>query len=400
MAKSTNENYVPRYARGGKLSKDDAIIKALKMGVDFDKDFHAQSFGNELSELAKESGYRKSKSASGSTGRAFFEHLERIYNKNKSYYDDMANDKYSWGGGIAIGGILGGYLGYKIGRARPQKFGFDTERKIGQGIKKTFSKKKKMAKGGGVWYRGKDMDKIKVGDIVQYANSNTERQAKVLSITPNEDFRELSDVRIQWLDAPETALKHNAFLGDLMLSKKNYARGGGVESKNYIVELRYIGLPIDESMIGKPVMSEETLDRLEDEFKYDITFTPIDETKMKPLSYEDSRKFILDFDRNFKGRLLGVRGYAKGGGVGKFQVGDKIKLTLKGLQQFNRNRSISDFSNKFSQKLGKFYNANKVGQVEYVFDSGSMNVLFDNTTYHIYPYMVEKVYAKGGGVGE
>ena len=89
--------------RGGKISKDDAIIKALKMGVDFDKDFHAQSFGNELSELAKESGYRKSRSASGSLGRAFFEHLERIYDKNKSYYNDMANDKYAKGGKVEIG---------------------------------------------------------------------------------------------------------------------------------------------------------------------------------------------------------------------------------------------------------------------------------------------------------
>lgn len=175
MAKSTNENYVPRYARGGKLSKDDAIIKALKMGVDFDKDFHAQSFGNELSELAKESGYRKSKSASGSTGRAFFEHLERIYNKNKSYYDDMANDKYSWGGGIAIGGILGGYLGYKIGRARPQKYGFDTERKIGQGIKKTFSKKKKMARGGILEIDTEEMDffEDKKSYTNKFRNKNT-----------------------------------------------------------------------------------------------------------------------------------------------------------------------------------------------------------------------------------
>ena len=41
---------LPVLARGGKISKDDAIIKAMRMGVDFDKDFHAQSFGNELSE--------------------------------------------------------------------------------------------------------------------------------------------------------------------------------------------------------------------------------------------------------------------------------------------------------------------------------------------------------------
>ena len=109
---------------------------------------------------------------------------------------------------------------------------------------------------------------------------------------------------------------------DLSIANADFlvmAKGGEMESKNYIVELRYIGLPIDESMIGKPIMSEETLDRLEDEFKYDVTFTPVDETKMKPLSYEDSRKFILDFDRNFKGLLMG---YAKGGLVKKYKVGD------------------------------------------------------------------------------
>ena len=92
-----------KMARGGKISKDDAIVKALKMGVDFNKDFHAQSFGGELTELAKETGYRKSKSSSGSTGRAFFEHLERRYDKNPSYYNDMVKS-YARGGKMARGG--------------------------------------------------------------------------------------------------------------------------------------------------------------------------------------------------------------------------------------------------------------------------------------------------------
>ena len=87
--KSFANSFISKMARGGKLSKDDAIIKALKMGVDFDKDFHAQSYGNELSQLAKEVGYRKSKSSSGSLGRAFFEHLEKIYDKNSPYYKSM-----------------------------------------------------------------------------------------------------------------------------------------------------------------------------------------------------------------------------------------------------------------------------------------------------------------------
>ena len=60
----------------------------------------------------------------------------------------------SWGGGIAVGGLLGGYLGYKVGRARPQKSGFDTEKKIARNIKQTAkdlrakNKSKKMATGG------------------------------------------------------------------------------------------------------------------------------------------------------------------------------------------------------------------------------------------------------------
>ena len=171
----------------GKLSKDDAIIQALKIGVDFDKDFHAQSYGNELSELAKETGYRKSRSASGSLGRAFFEHLERIYDKNPSYYKDMANDKYSLGGGIAIGGILGGYLGYKIGRARPQKSGFETEKKIGRKIKQTAKEvrgKKKMVKGGEVSeleYKSiYDILKEKIDDAVEELENTYEQsyQAK------------------------------------------------------------------------------------------------------------------------------------------------------------------------------------------------------------------------------
>jgi len=59
--------------------------------------------------------------------------------------------EYSFGGGVAVGGIVGAYLGYKIGRGRPQKKGFETEKKIGRRIKKegkkiagdmTISKKK------------------------------------------------------------------------------------------------------------------------------------------------------------------------------------------------------------------------------------------------------------------
>jgi len=74
------------FANGGgvdKLSKEDALKMAQEMGVDFNKEFHAQSYGNELAELAKKVGYRKSPSASGSLGREFFYHLQKMYDKSK-----------------------------------------------------------------------------------------------------------------------------------------------------------------------------------------------------------------------------------------------------------------------------------------------------------------------------
>jgi len=61
-------------------------------------------------------------------------------------------------GGFLLGSAVGGYAGYKIGRARPQKKGFDTEKKIAREVKKEVAKmrakkkdtKKSYATGGGV----------------------------------------------------------------------------------------------------------------------------------------------------------------------------------------------------------------------------------------------------------
>ena len=70
-----------KHLNGVKFTKDDALKMAIKMGVDFNKDYHAQSFGHELTELAKKAKYRKSASSSGSLGRSFFYHLQKIYDK-------------------------------------------------------------------------------------------------------------------------------------------------------------------------------------------------------------------------------------------------------------------------------------------------------------------------------
>jgi hypothetical protein len=73
----------------------------------------------------------------------------------------------------------------------------------------------------------------------------------------------------------------------------------------------------------------------------------------------------------------------------EFKEGDKVKLTLKGLQQMNRGRTPG-ISNDYSRSLGKIRQNDIVGTVERVFPSGSMNVDFDGALYDIKDYMVVK----------
>ena len=66
-----------------KISKLEAYKLAKKAGADFDKDVHAQSIGvlSDIAAIAKLAGYRKPQSASGSTGRYFFYHLNSFRKK-------------------------------------------------------------------------------------------------------------------------------------------------------------------------------------------------------------------------------------------------------------------------------------------------------------------------------
>ena len=66
------------------ISKLEAYKLAKKAGINFKKDFyqHSTSAAGELVAIAKLAGYRKPTSASGSTARYFFAHLERLKNKH------------------------------------------------------------------------------------------------------------------------------------------------------------------------------------------------------------------------------------------------------------------------------------------------------------------------------
>ena len=67
-----------------KISKLEAYRLAKKAGWNFNKDFRAQGTigeSEDLAAIARLAGYRKPKSASGSTARYFFEHLDKLRKK-------------------------------------------------------------------------------------------------------------------------------------------------------------------------------------------------------------------------------------------------------------------------------------------------------------------------------
>lgn len=64
-----------------KITKCEAKRLAKNAGWDFSKDFYAQnsmSKSADLVAIAKLAKYRKPKTASGSTARYFFEHLDKV----------------------------------------------------------------------------------------------------------------------------------------------------------------------------------------------------------------------------------------------------------------------------------------------------------------------------------
>ena len=155
--------------------------------------------------------------------------------------------KYSFGGGVAVGSILGGYLGYKIGRARPQKAGFETEKKIGRKLKqtakdvrgkRTSEKVKAYAKGG--YATGGKLTTLSDEDIVLVDTNKWKIIDTFTSIIKAKNFGN------DWLeeqydkgnkDAQYGVMKYQGWLKQAKIYfPNNYAKGGGIDYTNPIVQ--------------------------------------------------------------------------------------------------------------------------------------------------------------------
>jgi len=78
----------------------------------------------------------------------------------------------------------------------------------------------------------------------------------------------------------------------------------------------------------------------------------------------------------------------------KFVVGDKVRVTLRGMQKDVRripaHMGFTSAHMAYRKALIEIRRAGTIGVVIYVFPSGSLNVDCAGTTYHMEPHMVEK----------
>lgn len=118
-----------------------------------------------------------SKDYEGAWKRSLSYDLDVIHHDGEMY---VFSNNYGIGGTI-LSGMVGAYIGYKIGRARPQKIGFGTEIRIGNSVKdkikskiakRRASKKKKFEGGGAVAKYPNDLPKAEAERLFHLAHKN------------------------------------------------------------------------------------------------------------------------------------------------------------------------------------------------------------------------------------
>jgi len=178
--------------------------------------------------------------------------------KNRQNLVDFVNENYAedYGiGGFLLGSAIGGYAGYKIGRARPQKRGFETEKKIGRKLKSGFKEiranAKKHALGGEIDREEyatyteaiRDYGKEKVEDEYNVKILSRTEAKRVMEKyedaevkTPEGEF--LMDEPEQINDYPYFILgvgvwedENKEILEDLNIPFTSYAKGGSINTQ-------------------------------------------------------------------------------------------------------------------------------------------------------------------------
>jgi uncharacterized protein YggL (DUF469 family) len=209
--------------------------------------------------------------------------------------------KYGFGGGLAVGSLVGGYLGYKIGRAVGTRKGgtFDTEKKIGRGLKKTFSKKKKFSNGGlvgnifteiiyrailstenssDIYAQGNDLDKIRSEynsiSAMDFDNPNSNANSKIL----------------------ESRIYQYEFIGDDTLNAEDYI--DDLQNTDYwnLIDIDIEDIDSD-SVFAINKSTDEMIDEIRDFIKQEYNIGGRYAEKYMTISvFDESGEFIADLN--------------------------------------------------------------------------------------------------------
>jgi antirestriction protein len=224
--------------------------------------------------------------------------------------------------------------------------------------------------------RKKKLSKAEMYLIQMYAEGGEVDENKAMVMSDNRTIKHHSNELESALKSTKkvpawvVAKTHKAS-GDLsdithyVENKDKFAKGGKVFS-NYEIELFWKGLSGDNRNIGKYVVSENTLDKIEEEFETSISIDVIDDSSANPIPYDTLIKEISE-----KGRSK--FGYAKGGSVGNART---------------KGRESQNWEQRLKEYAGENYNNLTANEREEIISD--MKKSYDRNY----------SYAKGGSINE
>jgi hypothetical protein len=322
-------------------------------------------------------------------------------------FDMNGNSFFSFGGGVAVGSLIGAYIGYKVGRARGKRNGgtFDTEKKIGRSIKGVFTKKK-FDGGGGVYSSN--------GVIIDYYNGydiNIYPKLNEYWVNDEIKFNSMEDAK-NYIDNGE--MENEKYDGgggvgeELMGGQPNSSKPSGytlVKSKGREIIVTDDGGKTQERWIKSNGYSGYTLRYNGNQYEFTDSFArggmtehglKEGDTIIGENGYQKDEVYVLDRNRNAhyvnldKGQRFG-----NGGGVDSFNRDDNL-LYLSSLSQEELTILLQNIANHYGVTKNEIYaevtDFDSYPLYEYVTDE-SMRM-------EIYKAFQSMRYKRGGGVGE
>lgn len=277
-----------------------------------------------------------SKDYEGAWKRSLSYDLDVIHHDGEMY---VFSNNYGVGGSI-LSGLVGAYIGYKIGRARPQKIGFGTEIRIGNSVKdkikskiaqRRASKKKKMATGGGIGFKALS---AKVAKRYEGKKPQAKYRGEYGKRYSRNEAKEVGDKVAGKIYAQQRA---------------KFAGGGGVENVR-VIDLGKVTKVVGDYNFAK-IIHYTDAENLRAIYPrgYVVYFYKADGTYIKSgldkyFQYENEYKDALQYAKENVNNIDNEK-YAKGGGVDDIEEGDIVKVKSEGGLKAEVIRIVNDFAN-------------------------------------------------------